>query len=292
MTDVGRKPSWLRVSYSASATQEVRDLMKQLALNTVCRAANCPNMATCYRHRTATFMILGAVCTRNCRFCNVCPGKPEPVDANEPSRLADAVQRLGLRHVVITSVTRDDLPDGGASQFAACIRALRKLPDAPRVEVLIPDFRGDSDALDQVLEAEPDVLNHNVETVASLYADVRPQASYAQSLEVLARAHRRMRGGFVKTGFMLGLGETESEVSELMRDIRATGCDLLTIGQYLPPSPQHAPLRAYIPPERFEALRKEALARGFAYCEAGPLVRSSFMAGEAYRLGMEAAEPR
>jgi lipoic acid synthetase len=235
----------------------------------------------CFASRTATFMVLGSVCTRNCRFCNVSPGTPEPVDAEEPVRLARAARELGLRHVVVTSVTRDDLPDGGAGHFAAVIRELRtRLPEAS-IEVLIPDFQGDPDALATVIEAGPEVINHNVETVPRLYSRVRPQADYRRSLELLKRAADCGRPMAVKTGLMLGLGETREEVLELFDDLRRAGCDFLTIGQYLAPSSEHYPVAEYVKPEVFDDYRKEAEKRGFRHVASAPFVRSSYKAAEA-----------
>ena len=277
-----KKPEWLKVRYNREAVEEVARLMKDLRLNTVCREANCPNLGECFRRHTATFMILGAHCTRNCRFCNVSCAQPEAVDENEPERVAEAAARLGLRHVVVTSVTRDDLPDGGAAHFASVIRALRRGCPGATVEVLIPDLRMNTDALDTVLAASPDVLGHNVETVKSLYAAVRPQAVYERSLAVLRYCKERRPDVFVKTGFMVGLGETEEEIDALMDDILETGCDILTIGQYLQPGADYAPLRRYVTPREFEDYREKALQKGFKYCASTPLVRSSYRAAEAF----------
>ena len=277
-----RKPEWLKVRYNREAVEEVARLMKDLGLNTVCREANCPNLGECFRRHTATFMILGAHCTRNCRFCNVSCAAPEAVDPDEPERLAEAAARLGLKHVVVTSVTRDDLPDGGAAHFASVIRALRKGCPGATVEVLIPDLKMDKNALDTVIEAAPDVLGHNVETVKSLYEAVRPQAVYERSLEVLRYSKAKKPEMFTKTGFMVGLGETEEEIDRLMDDILETGCDILTIGQYLRPGEDYAPLRRYVTPQEFERYREKALAKGFKYCASTPLVRSSYRAAEAF----------
>ena len=276
-----RKPDWLKVPYNAEAVEEVARLMRDLHLNTVCREANCPNLGECFKKRTATFMILGAHCTRNCRFCNVTCAAPEPVDEDEPRHLAEAARALGLRHVVVTSVTRDDLPDGGAGHFARVIYALREALPGATVEVLIPDFKMDKAALDKVIEARPDVLNHNVETVPALYAAVRPQAIYARSLDVLRYCKTQAPDMLTKTGFMVGLGETDDQIDALMDDIAATGCDILTIGQYLQPSPAHAPLQRYVTPDEFAAYRDRALGKGIRYCVSTPLVRSSYRAAEA-----------
>ncbi len=282
------RPEWLKVRFNREAVDEVADLMAKFGLNTVCREANCPNRGECCARRTATFLILGGNCTRNCRFCNIACGAPEPVDPEEPERVARAAAELKLRHMVVTSVTRDDLPDGGAAHFARAICAIRERLPGATVEVLIPDFKGDRASLDAVMAARPDVLNHNVETVPSLYAAVRPQARYARSLEVLRYCKAAAPDGLTKTGFMVGLGETEAQIAALLDDVRATGCDLLTIGQYLPPTPQHAPLARYVPPEEFERYRRMALERGFRYVASAPLARSSYRAQEA----VEAARAR
>ncbi len=283
------RPAWLRVSYNPHEVEQTSRILGQLGLRTVCTAASCPNIGECYRRRTATFLILGEHCTRACRFCDVPTGVGDPLDREEPARLAQAAARLGLRHVVVTCVTRDDLPDGGAGQFVAVTRALREaLPDAA-VELLISDFDGSRAALDEVLAASPDVLGHNMETVRRLTPSVRARATYERSLGVLARARENLPRGLVKTGFMLGLGETREEVLELLADIRATGCDIVTISQYLPPSPAHAPLVRYVPPEEFEELREAALEMGFRGVIASPLARSSYHADEAFASAKERA---
>ncbi len=282
------KPKWLKVKYNPGATREVVELMNHYQLNTVCKEANCPNLGECYSRRTATFMILGEQCTRSCRFCNVLSGRPAPPDPAEPEHLAAAAKTLGLLHVVVTSVTRDDLPDGGASQFVAVVEALRReLPQAT-IELLIPDLRGRWEALETILAAGPDVLNHNVETVPELYHEIRPQAIYERSLEVLSRAadyaveHPLPRGRMlVKTGLMLGLGESDEQLSRVFRDLVAHRVDVLTLGQYLQPSPQHAPVRRYVSPEEFDRYREEALAAGLSFVAAAPFVRSSYRAEEA-----------
>lgn len=275
------KPAWLRVRYNPSEVNEVYSLTDSLRLNTVCRSANCPNIGECSRHHTATFMILGSVCTRNCRFCDISHAhgdlmKPDP---EEPHKIALAAKKLGLHHVVVTCVTRDDLPDGGAAQFAAVIREIRSENPSSTVEVLISDMQGSHDALDTIMAERPDVLNHNIETVRELYEKVRPGADYLRSLDVL-----RYCAGFktsrVKTGFMVGLGETDEQILRLMHDVRETGCDLLTIGQYLRPTPEHAPLSRYVTPEEFAAYRESAMKLGFRGVAAAPLARSSYMAAE------------
>lgn len=275
------RPEWLKVRFSREAVGEVAGLMSRYGLNTVCREANCPNRGECCAKRTATFLILGGNCTRNCRFCNIACGAPEAVDPEEPENVARAARELGLRHVVVTSVTRDDLPDGGAAHFARTIEVIRAmLPDAT-VEVLIPDLKGDPASLDIVLAARPDVLNHNVETVEALYAAVRPQAKYERSLAVLRYCKDAAPDVLTKTGFMVGLGETDGQIERLLDDVRTAGCDLLTIGQYLPPTKAHAPLHRYVSPEEFDRYRDLALAKGFRYVASAPLARSSYRAQEA-----------
>ncbi len=277
-----RKPDWLKIPVRGGRDlNAVKAILKKMHLNTVCVEANCPNRMECFSSRTATFMILGSVCTRNCRFCNVTPGAPELVDPDEPERLAKAAAELGLRHVVVTSVTRDDLPDGGSGHFAAVIKALRDHVPEASVEVLIPDFKGDEAALQTVIDAGPEIINHNVETVPRLYADVRPQADYQQSVELLRRVAAAEAPVAAKTGLMVGLGETKEEVLSLFDDLRAAGCDFLTIGQYLAPSKEHFPVVGYVPPEVFDFYRREAEARGFRFVASAPFVRSSYRAGEA-----------
>ena len=283
----GRRPEWLRVKIKDSETyQHVDRLVHGLKLHTVCEEARCPNIWECWgQHRTATFMILGDICTRNCRYCAVTSGRPQaPPDASEPARVADAVAHLGLGHAVITSVDRDDLPDYGAGHFAATIAAIRAMKPDCRIELLIPDFLGDARALELVLEARPDVLGHNVETVPRLYRRMRPKGSYARALELIERAHRyRSERGVrmtTKSGLMVGLGEEHHELLAVMDDLRAHGCDVLTLGQYLNPTRKHAPIARYYAPDELAALRDEGLARGFRHVVAGPLVRSSYHAHE------------
>jgi len=275
------KPEWLRRRLPTGGRYEhVRRLLRQGHLHTVCENACCPNQWECYSRNTATFLILGPVCTRNCRFCAVHKGPTEPVDPQEPRRIAEAAKQLQLRHVVITSVTRDDLPDGGASQFVRTIEAVRNLlPDAG-IEVLIPDFQGDGSALNAVLQARPTVLNHNIETVPRLYPLVRPMADYRRSLDLLARAAAaRPSDILVKSGIMVGLGETDEEIISTCMELKDHGCTLLTIGQYLQPSTAHLPVRRYVRPEQFEAYREKALEIGFSAVASGPFVRSSYHAG-------------
>jgi lipoic acid synthetase len=276
-----RKPEWLRVRYNQEAVAEVAQLLGELRLNTVCKEANCPNLGECYRKHTATFMILGSQCTRNCRFCSVTPGHPLPPDPEEPENVAAAAKKLGLRHVVLTCPTRDDLPDGGAEQFAQTVRAIRRACPGATVETLISDMQMNTAALDAVIEARPEVLNHNVETVRALQKAVRPQADYERSLAVLRYCKEKDAALLTKTGFMVGLGETEEQIGELMDDVLAAGCDILTIGQYLQPSPEHYPLDRYATPEDFARYKAMALDKGFRYVASAPLARSSYKAWEA-----------
>lgn len=279
-----QKPEWLRIRHRHSPNLEaVEALLEAQNLNTVCREANCPNYLECFSKKTATFMILGTNCTRNCRFCNVRFDAPVPIDPDEPQRIAEAVKALGLRYVVITSVTRDDLPDGGAEEFARVIHALRRTVPDTVVEVLIPDFRGDLSALQVVIDAKPTVIGHNMETVASQYPDVRPEAVYARSLDVIARV-AKVPDIHAKTGIMLGLGETEAEVLALFDDLRTVGCEFLTIGQYLAPTKAHIPVLEYIPPSQFEAYKQAAYEKGFSFVASAPFVRSSYQAGAALGL--------
>ncbi len=277
-----RLPDWLRVrAPSTDALERLRPYLQ--GTHTVCESAQCPNRGRCFGEGTATFMLLGDVCTRNCGFCAVRSGQPAPLDPAEPERVARAVAGLGLRYTVLTSVTRDDLPDGGASVFAAAIRAVRELSPSTNVEVLVPDFQGSEAALRTVIEAGPGVLNHNLETVPRLYPQVRPQADYRRSLALLARAHHLSPDLPTKSGLMLGLGEMPDEVRAVMDDLLAAGCRVLTLGQYLRPSLAHLPVARYLPPEEFEEYRRQGEGMGFAYVASGPLVRSSFHAAEAYQ---------
>jgi lipoic acid synthetase len=277
----GSQPRWLwrRVSpESVAAVARMADLLDGLALHTVCQEARCPNLAECFGRGTATFLILGDRCTRGCRFCAVGHGRPAPPDPGEPQRVAEAAARLGLRHVVLTSVTRDDLPDGGAGHFAATIQALRRDLPAAAVEVLIPDLKGSHAALELVLQARPDVLNHNVETVPRLYRTVRPGADYRRSLALLARAKALYPGLVTKSGLMLGLGERTAEVIQVLHDLRRVGCDLLTLGQYLQPTEHQLPVARYVSPDEFTVYGEKARAMGFRGVASGPLVRSSHRA--------------
>jgi len=279
-----RKPAWLRRSLPAGPNYEtVRALLKNGRLHTVCQEAKCPNVWECFSRQTATFLILGPRCTRDCRFCNVQHGPDGPPDPEEPRRVAEAARAMNLRYAVVTSVTRDDLPDGGAAHFAETIRAIRESIPGALIEVLVPDFQGCADSIRTVVEARPDVLNHNVETVPRLYPEVRPQAVYARSLELLRRVRETAPGIPTKSGLMLGLGERNEEILETLRDLRAADCGILTLGQYLQPSKEHLPVARFVPPEEFEELRRTALEMGFAEVASGPFVRSSYHAGEVYQ---------
>ena len=276
-----RKPAWLKVKAPGGATYaDVKRLMRDLNLNTVCEEAHCPNIGECWEHRAATFMILGDVCTRNCAYCAVAHGTPAPCDAGEPARLAEAVTRMALRHVVITSVDRDDLPNGGAEAFAGCVMEIRRrLPDTS-VELLIPDFKGSDAALQIVVDARPDILNHNLETVERLYRIARPGGQYARALRLLRRAREMAPELLTKSGIICGLGEEWDELLVAMRDLREQGVDILTLGQYLRPSGGHLPVARFYTPAEFAELRSLGRAMGYRHVEAGPLVRSSYHAWE------------
>ncbi|MFA7012782.1 MAG: lipoyl synthase [Desulfobacterales bacterium] len=278
-----RKPAWLRQKLPVGAAYEhVRAMLKENRLHTVCQEAKCPNMWQCFSRRTSTFLILGPRCTRNCRFCSVEHGMPVPPDPAEPARVADAVKNMGLEYAVITSVTRDDLPDGGAQFFAQTVHEIHKaLPDA-QVEVLIPDFQGNADALQTVLDSGVAVLNHNLETVPRLYPSVRPEAIYRRSLDLLSQAKKYNAAIAAKSGLMLGLGETSDEIRRTLEDLRNSSCDLLTLGQYLQPSASHLPVERFVHPDEFESWRKTALEMGFAGVASGPFVRSSYHAKELF----------
>ena len=279
------KPDWIRVRISYSDTfRGVKQVLREQGLHTVCEEAACPNIGECFGKGTATFMILGDLCTRRCPFCDVAHGRPQPPDPEEPAKLADTVARLRLAYVVITSVDRDDLRDGGAGHFAACIRAVRERSPRTHVEVLTPDFRGRIDAaLDALAADPPDVMNHNLETVPRLYREARPGADYHHSLALLREFKRRHPSVRTKSGLMLGLGETDQEVLDVMRDLRAHGVDMLTVGQYLQPRPGNLPVRRYVEPAAFDALAREAAQMGFTHAACGPLVRSSYHADEQAR---------
>ena len=285
-TQQRRHPTWIKARMPSGGNYaELKKLMRDLQLHTVCEEARCPNIGECWNSRTATFMILGDVCTRRCMFCAVKKGTPGGiVDTDEPRRLGEAVGYLKLNHIVITSVNRDDLTDGGASVFAECIAEARKHRPGCTVEVLIPDLEGNWDALSVIVQAHPEVLNHNTETVSRLYRRVRPYANYQQTLNLLRIGKQLDAQILTKSGLMVGLGETVTELLETMQDIRNTECDILTIGQYLSPSPRHLPIQRYYTPEEFEELKEAGLEMGFRHVESGPLVRSSYHAGEQARL--------
>lgn len=276
------KPDWLKIKVkSAQSSDEVRNLLRDLSLNTVCEQAGCPNMGECFCGKTATFMILGNNCTRNCTFCQVSKNSPEAVLGDEPQRVAEAVSKLDLKHVVITSVTRDDLDDGGAGHFSNVIAHIKARCPGVTTEVLIPDFQGSFTALKKVIDAAPNVINHNIETVPRLYPKVRPMALFDRSLALLAQVKQSAPHIKTKSGIMVGLGETFDEVSASMRDLRKVSCDFLTIGQYLAPSKQHHPVIEYIHPDIFAEYKTLALNMGFHHVASGPFVRSSYHAGEA-----------
>ena len=278
-----RKPDWLKVKFPAGENFTRIDRYHRLhGLNSVCRSAACPNQGECWSAGTATFMILGTVCSRHCRFCNVASGHLDPPDPEEPIKIARAIYELKLKHAVITTVTRDDLADGGASQFVALIREIRKLTRECRIELLISDLQGNKNALASIVAEKPDILGHNVETVPRLYTQVRPEAKYQQSLAVLSDIHQYDSDIVTKSGLMLGMGETEEEVLQVMVDLREHNCDLLTLGQYLAPSRDHFPVQRYVPPLEFSDYAEKGLALGFSHVESGPLVRSSYHAEEQY----------
>ncbi len=276
-----RRPEWLKIRlHTGPNYREVKALVRGLNLHTVCEEAHCPNIYECWEHRTATYMILGSICTWRCAYCAVQTGKPMPVDWAEPFRVAKAVKVMGLKHAVVTSVSRNDLPDGGAEVFARTIRAIRALNPECTVEVLIPDFRGSEEALRTVLDARPDVLNHNIETVRRLHRKIRPAGRYWRSIELLRKSKELAPEVPTKSGIIVGMGETKDEILETMADLRSARVDLLTIGQYLRPSKNHWPVVKYYTPEEFEELKVEGLKMGFAHVESGPLVRSSYHAWE------------
>ena len=287
-----RKPSWLKVRAPGGPNYaQIKTLMRELQLHTVCEEAHCPNVGECWEHKAATFMILGDVCTRNCTYCAVSHGTPTAFDPLEPVRLAEAVARMGLQHVVITSVDRDDLPNGGAEAFAGCIREIRRrLPDTS-VEVLIPDFKGSEPALRIVMEAEPDILNHNLETAERLYRLARPGGRYHRALELLANARRISPQGLTKSGVILGMGEEWDEVLTSMRDLRRSDVNILTLGQYLRPSLAHMPVARYYAPAEFEELREIGLELGFTHVQSSPLTRSSYHAWEQATAAISSSHP-
>jgi len=281
-------PEWLKVKWGKKRlSQETRSTLRDAGLNTVCQSAMCPNIGECFGAGMATFLLMGDRCTRDCRFCAVSHGQPAELDQDEPRRIAEAADRMGLRYVVLTSVTRDDLPDGGASHVARAIRAIKTRQPGTRVEVLIPDFQGDAHSLETVLQARPDVLNHNIETVRRLQSQIRPQASYEVSMAVLARAGRLAPDVPTKSGLMVGLGETDDEVADALRDLAGAGVRIVTIGQYLQPSPQHLPVQRYVHPDTFARYEGAGEALGLSEVIAGPFIRSSYHAeGAAARIGL------
>lgn len=280
------KPNWLRVKAPQwERVGNVKEILRDLALNTVCEEASCPNIGECFNAGTATFLIMGPACTRACPYCDIdFEKKPKPLDPTEPDRLAQAVQRLKLNHVVITSVNRDDLPDGGASQFVRCIQAVRATSTQTTIEVLIPDLCGNWNALEVILQAAPDVLNHNTETVKRLYRRVRPQGNYERTLELLQRSRDYAPWVYTKSGLMVGLGETDAEIREVMQDLRAVDCDILTLGQYLQPSQKHLNVDTFVPPEQFDAWKQFGDSLGFLQVVSSPLTRSSYHAEQVREL--------
>jgi lipoyl synthase len=277
------KPEWLKINLgNVKGFQNIESILKELNLKTVCKEANCPNRAECYSSGTATFLIMGGICTRKCKFCNVKDGSPKELDIDEPKHIAEAVKKLKLNYVVVTSVTRDDLADGGASHFAEVIREIRKIDKDVRIEVLIPDLKGSEESLKIVLKAIPEVLNHNIETIPRLYDLIRPEAEYNRSLDILKMSKVIDPKVKTKSGIMLGLGETREEVIEVFKDLRKNSCDLLTIGQYLRPSEEHYPMYEYVTPEEFEWYKQKAEEMGFEGVASGPLVRSSYKAWQLY----------
>jgi lipoyl synthase len=283
---VAVKPEWLRVKAPQwERVGSVKEILRDLSLNTVCEEASCPNIGECFNAGTATFLIMGPACTRACPYCDIdFEKKPQPLDPTEPSRLAEAVRRMNLNHVVITSVNRDDLPDGGAGQFVKCIEAVRSLSSKTSIEVLIPDMCGDWAALAVILQAQPEVLNHNTETIPRLYKRVRPQGDYGRSLQLLQQTRQLAPSVYIKSGIMVGLGETDDEVRQTMQDLRHSGCDILTIGQYLQPSNKHLDVKEFVTPEQFDAWRVFGEAIGFLQVVSSPLTRSSYHAEQVREL--------
>ncbi|MEZ3442372.1 lipoyl synthase [uncultured Alistipes sp.] len=280
LRDVAKKPDWLKIRlHRDAAFAGVQRIVREHNLHTICSSGKCPNQAECWSRRTATFMILGEVCTRSCRFCATRTGRPDAIDGNEPREVARSVRLMQLRHVVVTSVTRDDLPDGGAGHWAATVRAIREENPDATIELLIPDLDARPDLLDTVLASKPDIIGHNIETVERLTPEVRSRARYRTSLETLRYLHGQ--GAVTKSGLMVGLGESDEEVIETLADLRKAGVEIVTLGQYLRPTLEHYPVAAYITPEKFDRYRQQALAMGFGYCASAPLVRSSYLADAA-----------
>lgn len=280
--ELKRKPPWLKSKISAAQGVQMANMLRGMGLHSVCESANCPNLGECFANKTVTFMILGGSCTRNCAFCAVPKGGVEPLDPEEPAKVAEAAKALGSLHTVVTSVTRDDLPDGGAEHFAKTVRALKETLPGSTVEVLIPDFKGNPDALKTVLDSGPEIVNHNIETVPTLYPDVRPGAVYERSFELIKRIKTAADGIYSKTGLMVGLGESEEEVFAVFDDLVSVGCDMLTIGQYLQPSKNHHPVAEYVHPAQFEKYKEAALEKGLKFVASGPLVRSSYRAARGF----------
>ena len=279
-----KKPNWMKKRIkNPKNIEKTREILSNLDLNSVCENAHCPNMGECFAKKTATFMIMGNICTRNCRFCAVQSGEPQPLDKNEPQNLAKAVKKLGLQHVVITSVTRDDLKDGGATHFKNIVKQIQELTNNSEVtiEVLTPDFKMNKSALDKILKVQPDIFNHNLETVPRLYSVIRPEAEYQRSLDVLNYVKKNNQGNiFTKSGIMLGMGEKKQEIINIMKDLREIDCDIITIGQYLQPGPEHYPVKKYIKPEEFKEYENIGQKLGFKYVAAGPYIRSSYQAAD------------
>lgn len=274
-----KKPEWLKKKIAnIDKIEETVKLLRTLSLNTVCDGAECPNIGECYGNKTATFMILGSVCTRQCRFCAVTKGKPQKINPYEPASIGRACKELELKHIVVTSVTRDDIPDGGAEHFAQTVYEIKKQNPLSTLELLIPDLQGNWDALKVIIDSKPDIINHNLETISSLYDEVRPQADYKKSLELLKKVKEFDSSIYTKSGIMVGLGEKEEEIYKVMNDLRRVNCDILTIGQYLQPSKQHIEIKEYIHPSKFQKYQKAAEEQGFKYVASGPLVRSSYNA--------------
>ncbi|MGI5891695.1 MAG: lipoyl synthase [Bacillota bacterium] len=279
-----QKPEWLKNKYDSKSVEKINQLLGQLSIHTVCKEADCPNIGECYKKNTATFMIMGNICTRNCRFCSVQKGTASPLDLAEPDNIALAAQKLNLKHIVITSVTRDDLEDGGAMHFSKTICSLKKVLPESTIEVLIPDLGGEKQNLEIIMAAQPDVINHNIETVPSLYPEVRPEADYHRSLNILKYIKEKEPSMITKTGIMIGLGESKKEVIKVIEDLAQIGCDILTIGQYLCPSVNHIPVKRYLSPQMFAQYKKIAAQKGIRYVASDPLVRSSYNALEAIRV--------
>jgi len=277
------RPEWLKIRASNSEeVSKIQNLLSDFSLNTICESARCPNRPVCYKNNLASFLILGNICTRNCKYCNLDSGTPLEVDTSEPQRIARGVDRLDLDHVVITSVTRDDLEDGGASQFIKTVKSIRNIPSDVNIEVLIPDFAGDQEALEKLIQVQPEIIGHNIETVKSLYNKVRPEANYERSLELLNKVAESEKEICVKSGLMVGLGESPKEVMQSIKDLKETGCDILTIGQYLKPPNQSMEVEKYVKPEIFDEYKNIAFNLGFKCVSSGPLVRSSFKAKKMY----------